>query len=329
MKVFKTIVFFCLVLFLISCTKSNSISKDKLSFVSKTSFIMDTFLTLNIKKSDYSDLLYKDVLNLVKITDKKVNSYTIGSDVYRINQNAGFVPVQVDKETLFLIEKAIEFGDDSEGLFDITFSPLQDCYGFNDGNYRIPSKKELHNSLELVNYKLIELDHASKTVFLPSKKMKINLSGIVKGYILDKITDMLVQRNIQDFSVDFGGNLSVYKNSPITVGIENRVHTKIRKSLNIEKGFISTSSGSHQYFINDGIRYTHIVNPKNGEASSLISSATVKTWSGLESDFLSTYFFLVGENPCYSVKNKYLAQSSVFLFSQEGTFIVFKDNDRT
>jgi thiamine biosynthesis lipoprotein len=329
MTVLKTFIIFAVIVFLASCSGLKNNESEAAKFIGKTSFVMDTFLTLNMKESDYSDLLYKEVLTLVKDTDKRINSYNIGSDVYRINQNAGFVPIQVHPETLFLIEKSIEFGDDSEGIFDITFSPLQDCYGFSDQNYRIPSKEELDNSLKLVDYRLIELDKESETVFLPSTKMKINLSGISKGYILDKITDFLIQNNVLDFTVDFGGNLSVYRNSQITVGIENQTNKRIQEKLSIDKGFVSTSSGSHQFFIKDGIRYTHIVNPKTGEASSIISSATIKTWSGLDSDFLSTYFFLVGENPCSTIRKKYLHQSSVFLFNKEGTFIVFKDNDRT
>ena len=292
----------------------------------RTFFSMNTFLSIKLPSNEYSDHHINNIMEMVQDIDKKMNVYTIGSDLYRIKQNAGYVPICVDDETFFLIEQAYRFCQETDGIFDITMAPLMDLYHFHDPQPSVPSKKEIQNALQYVDYRKIVLNTLEKTVYLPKKGMYIDLSGILKGYTLDKIAEYFILNNMEYYYVDFGGNLCISTKDPLYVGIENPFSKATEKGIQVQKGFVSTSSSKHQSFEYDGVTYCHIIHPKTGSAIPEISSATVVTWSGLESDFLSTYFFLVGHQPNQCIQNQYVAQSSIYLYLLSSEFDIYAKN---
>ncbi len=187
-------------------------------------------------------------------------------------------------------------------------------------------KKEIHTALQYVDYRKIDLNALEKTVYLPKKGMYIDLSAILKGYTLDRIAEYFILNNIEYYYVDFGGNLCISTKDPLYVGIENPSNKATEKGTHVQKGFVSTSSLKHQSFEHGGVTYCHIVHPITGSAIPEISSATVVTWSGLESDFLSTYFFLVGHQPNQCIQNQYVAQSSIYLYLLSHEFDIYAKN---
>jgi len=276
--------------------------------------------------TEYSDHHIDNIMKIVQEIDGKMNVYTIGSDLYRIKQNAGYVPIHVDVETFFLIKQAYRLCQEADGVFDITIGPLLELYRFEDSHPHVPSNKEIRNALRYVNYQKIILNANENTVYLPKNGMYIDLSGLLKGYTLDKIADYFLQNGIEQFVVDFGGNLCIATEKPLYVGIENPFNKAVKKGFYIHRGFVSTSSSKHQSFQQDGITYTHIVHPKTGSAIPEISSVTVATWSGLESDFLSTYFFLVGHHPHLSIQNQFVAQSSIYFYHLSHEYEIYAEN---
>ncbi|MDD4028248.1 MAG: FAD:protein FMN transferase [Caldisericia bacterium] len=287
---------------------------------------MNTFLTIQVPTEQYSDSMMEELMSMVNQTDKKLNVYTIGSDLYRLQQNAGYVPIVVDPETFFIIQKGISFSDQSGGVFDITVGPLISLYCFHDPHPHVPTQEELDRILPLVSYKDIQMNEEESTVFLPIQGMYIDLSGILKGYILDKISDFFLNHGMDDYYVNFGGNLSISRDEPLYIGIENPFQKTTQKGFFLSRGFVSTSSSTHQYFEQNGVRYSHIVHPLTGSAQPVIASSTVATWSGIESDFLSTYFFLTGTHPNHEVRSLYFAQSSIFLYHLTEAFEVYAEN---
>ncbi len=314
------------VLFLAAVFLSSCHPSEISPWTERTFFSMNTFLSIKLPSSEYSDHHINNIMKIVQEIDKKMNVYTIGSDLYRIKQNAGYVPIRVDDETFFLIEQAYRFCQETDGIFDITIGPLLELYHLHDSQPSVPSTTEIRNILQYVDYKNIVLHANEKTVYLPKKGMYIDLSGVLKGYTLDRIAEYFVLNNIEYYYVDFGGNLCISTKDPLYVGIENPSNTAIKKGMYVQKGFVSTSSSKHQSFQHGGVTYSHIVHPKTGSAVPKISSATVVTWSGLESDFLSTYFFLVGRQPNQCIQNQYVAQSSVYLYLLSQEFIIYAKN---
>lgn len=296
------------------------------SWTERTFFVMDTFLIISIPPEDFSDHMIEELITMVHDTDKKLNVYTIGSDLYRLRQNAGYVPVSIDSETVFILQQAISFCQQTNGVFDITVGPLVDLYRFHEVEPYVPSKKEIDTVRPLVDYKEIVLDEINRTAFLPTKGMYIDLSGVLKGYILDKISDFFVKQDIEHFYVNFGGNLSLSLEEALYVGIENPFNKSPQKGFFCSQGFVSTSSATHQFFDQGTKRYSHIIHPYTGSAEPIIGSATVVTWSGIESDFLSTYFFLVGTQPDPKIQKQYVSQSSIYLYTLKEVFTIYAEH---
>lgn len=256
-------------------------------------FTMDTFFELRMDQRDYNRFLEKEVKNEVKRIDFLLNSYQDFSEISQINKYAGLKPVKVSEETYHVIQKAIEYCKKSNGLFDITFQPLQDIYGFNDGKFHVPEKNEIKIAREKVNYKKIVLNPIFKTIYLSDKSMKINCSGFLKGYVLDCTSKLIKEKKISNFSINFGGNLYIRNNIKQKIGIKHPRENTVIKSFWIKEGFVSTSADYQQYFEKDGQRYTHIINPLTGSAQHTFETVTVLGLDGMLTDFLSTNLFLM------------------------------------
>ena len=127
-------------------------------------FAMDTFFEIQSNEIvNWNKVLEQIQMNL-SLIDDQLNAYHLNSEVAIINQNASKAPVTVSEITFNTIKKAIEFGINSKGLFDISFQPLQDLYGFEQGQYRVPTYQEIEETKKSVNFAFISSSEASKTL---------------------------------------------------------------------------------------------------------------------------------------------------------------------
>ncbi len=268
-------------------------------------YSMDTIVDISICGQDKEKAM-QNVINEIQKIDKLVDDFSKESDVYRINENAGVRPVKVDPITMDMINKAFDIAKETDGAFDPTVYPLSKLWGFKGGNFRIPPKEEISQTQKLVSYKNIKIDKQNSTVFLPLKGEGIDLGGIAKGYTLDKINKILSNYNISKALINMGGNILTYKKPPNNkywkIGIRNPRGEGISGIINITgTKFISTSGDYERFFIKDGIRYCHIMNPFTGSPANKIVSVTVISDKGYLGDALSTAFFVQGKE--YALKS--------------------------
>ncbi len=268
-------------------------------------FAMDTFFEISIPKETLNrEQIIEDVKKLVFLTDEKLNRYNSESEISMVNKYGFKQNVKVSSETLEVLKKATYYGDISKGLFDFTFEPLQNLYGFNTRDFRIPSKDELDSVKNIVNYKYVSIDEKTSSVRLLKDNVIINLSGLLKGYTLDKVSNFLKEKNVANYYLNFGGNIIVGGNEKKRVGILNPRKESTLFYVNLENSSISTSADYQQFFEKDGKRYTHIINPKDGNASFPWQAAVAIAKKGIDADFLSTFIFISGfENGKEMVKN--------------------------
>lgn len=257
---------------------------------------MDTFFEINSPEKCHWDEIEKEIQERINHLDLLLNSYNPKSEVSLINQNAGIQPVPISLETYTILLEAVEFCQVTGGLFDITFQPFQDLYGFETGAYHVPDSQEILETQLLIGYSSIVFDETIHSVYLPRIGMKINCSGFIKGKVLDHIQLLLNSKGILNYSLNFGGNLYIQSVQEEKIGIKSPYNNEIIKVVPVKTGFVSTSSNGEQFFIQDGRRYSHIVNPLDGSAASVNDSVTVISSSGFLSDCLSTYLYLLPEN---------------------------------
>ena len=250
-----------------------------------TRFMLDTVVTLTAscdsKTLDGAFELCKEYENLFSRTIEN-------SDVYKLNHSDGFI--DVDEHTANVINRAIYYGNLSNGKFDITIYPVSSLWDFN--NQIIPSRDEISAALKNVDYQSIET--TENTINLNGKQ--IDLGGIAKGYIADRLLEYFKQNNVSSGIIDLGGNIVAFGDDSYTIGIKKPFsENEISATLRVKNKSIVTSGTYERYIASDIMLYHHILDPKTGHACETdLVSATIVSDSSIDADALSTICILLG-----------------------------------
>ena len=223
-----------------------------------------------------------------------------GSDVQRLNAAAGQHPVTISAETIEVLTAAREIGDLTEGKFDVTFAALSDLWKFDhDQDNSIPAPDAIRARLPLIDYRQVEFDPAAKTAFITRKGMRVHLGGIGKGYAIDRAVAALRQRGLRDFMVQAGGDMYVAGrrgDRMWRLGIQDPrgPANSVFASVELSDATFSTSGDYERFFIKDGRRFHHIIDPDRGEPAAGCRSVTIVSDRAVVADGLSTGVFVLG-----------------------------------
>lgn len=248
------------------------------------------------------------VFNEIKRIEDLLSRYNPESEVSKLNQLG---ELTVSRETLYVLKKAREFWELSDGAFDITVGPLMDLWGFTDKHYYLPAGDEIKNTLTRVGFDKIIFDDHNNLVKFNTHGMKIDLGAIAKGYAVDCAVKKLKENKIANCLVNAGGNmygLGTKSGKPWKIAIQNPRQKNFSGYMELRDNAIATSGDYEQYFIENKQRYSHIFNPKTGyPADSKIISATVIASDALTADGLSTTVFVLGKEKAEGLLKKFPA----------------------
>ena len=254
--------------------------------------------------------------------DDLLSVFKENSDIARINAAAGRDMVPVQEDTYYLIRKAVEYSQLTDGTFDITTRPLSRLWGIGKKGEYIPSDEAILSTLQLVNYKDILIRTEPNCVGLRKEGQEIDLGSIAKGYAADLAKKFLLEENIENAIINFGGTVIVLGEER-GVGIQNPEKTTGTSMgiLRLKEEAIVTSGWYERYFIKDGIRYHHILDPRTGKpADQGISSISLIGASAMELDALTTAVFVSG----ITSGHQYLEQhhlDGIFVTKDQDVFI--------
>ena len=265
-------------------------------FLSTDIYSMNTIIQIKISGRD-KEAATEAIINEIYFLNGKFDDFSQVSDVSRINNNAGKNPVKVDKATIDIISKAIDCYKITNGAFNISIAPISELWGFKENVYKVPSESEIKQTLNFVNMNDIII--LGDKVLLKKIEEAIDLGGVAKGYTLDKIKEILPNYNLKSVIINMGGNILIYgdpERSSWLIGIKNPRGDGIIGKITIKGSkFISTSGDYERFFIENGKRYCHIIDPSTGYPSDKIISVTVISEKGYFGDALSTAFFVLGK----------------------------------
>lgn len=222
------------------------------------------------------------------------------SDVSRINQAAGKEAVKVGDETLEVVQRGLELAEKTDGKFDITFGALAGLWKFDhDQDDQIPSDEDIQARLPLVGYERVLVDEAARTVKLADAGMRMHLGGIGKGYAVDRAVRMLRAAGLEDFMVQAGGDMycaGKKGDRPWRVGVRDprRERSDFFAFAEVTNQTFSTSGDYERFFMKDGARYHHILDPDLGRPARGTRSVTVMADDAITADVLSTAVFILG-----------------------------------
>ena len=275
------------------CAATASKTLPKLSEVG---FYLDTVITLTAYTEDGQVL--KDALEECGRSERLLSRTVEGSDVWRINHADG-APVEVSEDTVRILSCAREISELSGGAFDVTIAPASTLWNFTQNNPVLPDAEEIARAADLVDYTKLKLD--GNTVTLPAGMM-IDLGGIAKGYIADRIKAYLEKRGVQYAILSFGGNIVAIGSgkpdgNPWKVGIQDiDKPTGEHMLVSLNRGGSTVTSGIYERGFNlDGVRYHHLLSAETGwPVQNELASVTIFSESSMEGDALSTAAFVLG-----------------------------------
>ena len=239
-----------------------------------------------------------------------LNFYADDSELSAINRNAGIKPVRVSPDTLEIVQAAVYAGKQTEGGFDVTVGPIVKLWDFN--KKILPDAASITERLPFVGYQNIVVDAAASTVFLKKDGVQMDLGGIIKGFAADKAVAVLKKNGIKGGIVAVAGDIRVFgrlpDGRPWHLGVQNPrqkgENDVLLATLNLEDQGVSTSGDYQRYFIRDGVRYHHLLNPKTGFPESQCQSVTVIAPSATLTDPFATGIFVMGPKKGLAVLEK-------------------------
>ena len=296
---------FFLLFAVLACTPQ----KDKI--YRKSKILMDTIITISAvsDSSDKAEMAIDKAFSEIEKIDKLVNFFSDKSEVSEINKNAGQKPVKVSYETFEALEKAIYASEKTNGAFDVTIGPEISLWDFH--NKIKPEDKAIKKRLPLVTYRGLILNKKIPSVYLKKRGMLIDPGGMAKGYAADRAVEAMKKNGIKSGLVAIAGDIKTFgikpdgkhwrigiRNPraipPLVKGGEGGLSDEIMATMEMTDMAISTSGDYERYFIIEGKRYHHILNPKTGYPADGCQSVSVIAKDGAITDPFSTGIFILG-----------------------------------
>lgn len=226
-----------------------------------------------------------------------------GTDVWRINEAKG-ATTPVDHETAELVRASLQYSAASNGLFDITIGAITRLWDFHE--HVVPDEAAIAAALPHVGYERVVVD--GDTVTLQDPDAAIDLGGIAKGYVTDRLCDLLRERGVESAYVNLGGNVAVIgakaTGDPWSIGVRDPFDedsSAVIAKVYSTGGSLVTSGLYERSFESDGRRYWHILDPRTGyPVETSCVSASIYAQASVDGDGYTKPLFMMGTDEALS-----------------------------
>lgn len=266
---------------------------------SRTDTVFDTVVTIQIYDKNSEDVL-DECIQMCHDYEKLFSRTLEGSEIYELN-HAGGKAVEVSDETIEIIQLALNYCELSEGKFDITLGELSDLWNFKENTGTLPDSAAITAAVRNSGYNKIRI--SENTVQLANANMQIDLGGIAKGYVADKLKEYLEDEGIDHALINLGGNVLAVGGKPgnnaYNIGIQKPFDETgaAITSVKVTDESVVSSGVYQRYFKVDDKIYHHIINPSTGYPfENSIYGVTIVCESSAQADALSTICFALGVN---------------------------------
>ncbi len=294
-----SIAIFSIAISLVSCQK-----QDK-RFV-LDGLVQGTYYHIVFYAADTTSIK-QDIKKIFADIDMSLSLWVDSSIVNKVNRNEDVVLDDIFVENFVLAQ---QFSRLTEGIFDITVGELVKKYGFANKNREKLNDKQVDSLLQFVGYKNVSLQ--GNKIVKRFAQTSLDFNAIAQGYTSDKIANYLKKRGINSFVVDVGGEVMCGDKKPDgskwIIGIErptntlipngtvnNQLERKTEQTISLENESIVTSGNYRKFYVENGVRYSHTINPKTGKpVTHSLLSASVIAKDATTADALATAFMVMG-----------------------------------
>jgi thiamine biosynthesis lipoprotein len=232
--------------------------------------------------------------------DRLMSNYKPDSPLSQLNREAANHPVAVEPELFDFIAESMHYNEESDGAFDITVGPLMKAWGFFRGEGHLPRATDLAVARSRVGRTHVVLDRAKRTISFDAAGVELDLGGIAKGYAIDRAADVLRARGVTSALLSAGGS-SIYglgappDRAGWDVNVQDPVAgSKTALTVTLRDRALSVAGSSEKSFEVDGVRYSHIMDPRTGAPVQGMLTVAVLSPTATAGDALDDAFFVLG-----------------------------------
>jgi len=256
------LVYLFLILVLFACN-----SNEK-RIVKYNGFTQGTTFSIKFYAKADSIKLKHGIDSILYEINRTASTYDTSSIISRVNNNK---EVELNYDFVYLFNKSREVSENTNGCFDITVGELVRRWGFGFKNSNLPTDEEVKNLLKFVGYKKVTLK--DNRIIKEFSEIHLDYNAIAQGYTVDLIANYLLNKTCNDFIIEIGGevraNGTKMNGKPWVVGIEKPAENEndsqvIQEKIILKNKAISTSGNYRKFFIKDGQKYSHTIDPKTG-----------------------------------------------------------------
>jgi thiamine biosynthesis lipoprotein len=238
----------------------------------------------------------KKAFDEIRRIERLMNVFCDRSEISRLNE--GGKQIAITDDTYRVLEESLKYSRLTSGAFDPTIYRLMEVWFYKNESERPPEHEVISDLLDLTGYEYIELLDGGCAV-IKKKGVKIDLGGVCKGYAVDKAIECFQRQGIRDALINLGGNIRVIgvpgHKEKWRIGIRHpRKGNEIFGVIELDGGGMATSGDYERYFLHNGKRYHHIIDPRTGYPSPNCVSVTVVAPNAILADILSTCIFVLG-----------------------------------
>jgi len=247
--------------------------------------------------------LQRRIDSLLEQINDQMSTYRPESEVSRFNGYPGTDWFEVSSETAYVVKQALTVSRASGGAFDVTVQPLVSLWGFGseDARGEVPEQEEILAAAGHVGFEKIGVRMSPPAIKKDHSSMRIDLSGIAKGYAVDRIAEFLDGEAIETYLVEIGGELRArgrkLDGSPWKVAVERPLagRRSVQQIMRLEDAAVATSGDYRNYFEEQGRQYSHILDPRRGRpAAAPLASVTIVARTATYADAMATALMVLG-----------------------------------
>lgn len=317
-------------LFLIAIFLLSACQTPKSEYSRVSGFAQGTTYNITYENSTNKD--YSQAIDsILKAFDKSLSTYDSTSIISRMNANDNLV--EADDWFVDVFNKSAEISAISDGAFDITVGPVVRVWGFGNGPVAKHDTAHIDSLLQFVGMGKVKLDGRKLVKQMPG--VQIDVNAIAQGYSVDVVCDFFDKQGIKNYLVEIGGEVrgkgTNAKDKLWHIGIDRPSDgnlspgADLQAIIEIDNKALATSGNYRKFFVEDGVKYAHTIDPKTGfPARNTLLSATVVCDDCISADGYATAFMVLGVDKSKELAQKLKGIEVYFVYSnQQGDYEVF------
>lgn len=285
-------------LWIVLCGLLSFSCQDKKEYFEESGTV---FHTLYHIKYEAPQLLTEQIDAELQKFNLSLNPFNPNSIIAKVNRNEA---VEVDEWFKEVFNKSMEVSKNSEGVFDITCAPFINVWGFGFSKKDSVTPQMIDSLKTFVGYQKVHLE--GNQVVKEDPRLLLNCSAIAKGYACDVVARLLEKEGIENYMIDIGGEVVMKGVNPngicwrigINIPEDDSTNTKNNYDEIVQlckKGAIATSGNYRNFYIKDGKKYAHTIDPRTGYPSEQnILSVTIVANDCITADAYATAFMAMG-----------------------------------